>query len=196
MDGYSEVIGSYECDICTENRYVLLLVPIIVCFLLEIYLILRNPFIVTPLFTFVYKSLLYFYQILPILTYESYLSLVFGVINVFDLSVLTTFGQGGTCLFKNMTAWGKLWGNFIIPLILLIELVILRLIPEIMDWCKLRNTLKNNLKTTRDGFGEYFLEDYHDNDDDDKSLVSQFEPSYDPTMHSSVSFDNNDNNDL
>ena len=32
-----------------------------------------------------------------------------------------------------MTAMGKLWSNFLIPLIFLIELLILRFIPEIVQ---------------------------------------------------------------
>ena len=190
-NGYSEIIGTYECAKCNENQLYLLLIPFIACFFLEMYLILRNPYIVTPLFTYVYKSLLYFYQILPILTYESYLSLVINIINVFDLSVLTTWGSNGTCLFANMTAWDKLWVNFIIPVILLIELLILRLVPEIMDWCKSRKTILKQLQggggSSNANYNGRGFEYYGMNDDEeyeDKSL--QFEPSYDPTLHTSI----------
>eukprot|EP01083_Nonionella_stella_P235884 829000_1 len=169
LDGFSEVYGSYECGECTHDQLHLLLIPIGVILLLEIYLIQRNPFVVTPLFTFVYKSLLYFYQILPILTYESYLSIVSGIINMFDLSIITSFtklfnadgSHSGICLFANLTSYGKLWMNFITPGIFVIGLILIRLVIYLKDWCKARQTLK-----------QYLLQFSYDLDE------LEYEPSY------------------
>eukprot|EP01084_Bolivina_argentea_P173799 301072_1 len=137
MPGYSEVVGTYDCKKCDVDESWILILPILGGVLLLIYLFLRDPFTVTLLFTYVYKSLLYFYQIIPILTYQTNLGLLKHVSDFFNLSFLYSIFKtsNGTCLFGGMSALGKLYANFLAPTILLTELIILRAIPEIIKWC-------------------------------------------------------------
>ena len=136
MPGYSEVVGTYECQQCDEDKSWILVIPVISGIVLLIYLYLKNPRTVTPLFTYIYKSLLYFYQIIPILTYETNLGLFSDVTALFNLSfVYNILGtSSGTCLFGGMSGVDKLASNFLAPCIILAELLVLRAIPEIIKW--------------------------------------------------------------
>ena len=129
-DGYSEVYGSYSCsDKCDKDNLILVFIPIFGCMALLMYLLLRDPTRVTELFSYIYKSLLYFYQILPILTYESYLSLIDNVVSVFSIDIIAAWDSNGACLIAGMTSLEKLLSNFGTPVILLCELFLLRLLP-------------------------------------------------------------------
>eukprot|EP01083_Nonionella_stella_P144083 449166_1 len=137
-----EVIGTYACSPCDKDQTSFLLYYAIGGIMLLIYLLQRNPLTVTSLFTYWSKSLLYFYQIMPILTYETKIGLWGKVCTLFNMSfVYNIFDSGkegtnpGVCLFNGMTGLGKLFSNFLSPGILLTELLILRLVPEIIKWC-------------------------------------------------------------
>eukprot|EP01083_Nonionella_stella_P033558 91828_1 len=139
LPNYYEVIGSYACSSCDQDETWFLLYYVFGGILLLIYLFQRNPLTITRLFTYASKSLLYFYQIMPILTYETKLGLWGNVCAVFNMSfVYNMFDSNkdeGICLFGGMTGLGKLFSMFIGPGILLTELLVLRLIPEIIKWC-------------------------------------------------------------
>eukprot|EP01083_Nonionella_stella_P284525 968693_1 len=139
LPNYYEVIGSYACSSCDQDETWFLLYYVFGGILLLIYLFQRNPLTITRLFTYASKSLLYFYQIMPILTYETKLGLWGNVCAVFNMSfVYNMFDSNkdeGICLFGGMTGLGKLFSMFIGPGILLTELLVLRLVPEIIKWC-------------------------------------------------------------
>ena len=83
----------------------------------------------TPLFTYIYKTMLYFYQVLSVVTFNADLSYLSRVESFFSLDIAVLTGSESTCLFENMTGFGKLILNFLLPMILIIELLILRMLP-------------------------------------------------------------------
>ncbi|ETO18478.1 hypothetical protein RFI_18787, partial [Reticulomyxa filosa] len=141
LDGYSEIIGSTECKVCNSTFWGLFFIPVVGGMFLLTYFLLKDPTNVTPLFTYMYKSFLYFYQILPVLTYQGYNDLVLHLTSAMNLEFFGigsqfTGGQGfGTCLLQNMTNIQKLWMTLIFPLILFFELLVLRVVPELLICC-------------------------------------------------------------
>ena len=60
MPGYSEVVGTSDCQQCDEDKSWILVIPVISGIGSLIYLHLKNPGTMTPLFMYIYKLLLYF----------------------------------------------------------------------------------------------------------------------------------------
>ena len=160
-EGYSEVYGSYSCsDKCgkdaNEHNLYLVLVPIVGCMLLLIYfLFVKDAFSATPLFGYIFKTLLFFYQTLPILVYEGYISMIMQCVKLFNLDFISALlgrydsnGQSnGICLWPGMTSMDKLLLGFLTPTVVLIELLILRIIPVLYRRHKKRRKSKERAKS-------------------------------------------------
>ena len=73
--------------------------------------------------TYASKTLLFFYQILAFLTFRSSIQVIKPLAEVANLNL--DVSEDGTCLFKDVTARGKLWLSLLPPLILSIDLFIL-----------------------------------------------------------------------
>ena len=132
-DGYSETYGSYNCirnDECTETKWGLLVLSALGCMVVLLYLLYRDPRKVTPLFVYICKTLLYFYQILPIISNKSSISIVSNISTAFSLDFIATtiFSENGTCILPQMSSIQKLLLNFITPIMLLVEVSVLALI--------------------------------------------------------------------
>ncbi|ETO24688.1 hypothetical protein RFI_12469, partial [Reticulomyxa filosa] len=100
-------------------------------------LLIKRPHAHHPLFTYVFKSFLYFYQVLPMLSNQSYSTIIGHLTNVMNLELFGGNQNSGTCLLKDMTNFQKLSMGLIFPMILFSELLLLYFVPKfLLCWCQ------------------------------------------------------------
>ena len=73
-------------------------------YIAALYLLYRNQ--ATPLFVYIYKTLLYFYQILPIISNRSSITIASNISTVFSLDFIATtvFNNNGACVIPQMSS--------------------------------------------------------------------------------------------
>eukprot|EP01083_Nonionella_stella_P292242 994027_1 len=144
LPGYSETLSSTgicsKCDITEEWLIPFLFIGGLCATYAFYWLGKRDRTTSHPFVTYFNKSMLFFYQVMPFLTFRSSPQILRSIAELSNLN--WDMSSEGTCLFKGVTSRGKLWLNLIVPGILSFDMLIFYIFIRLRT-CHKFKTIRN-----------------------------------------------------